>query len=145
MPLLLYASGQGPCKCPASVPWVHIWDDTRLRKWEWKGNRNMYFGPWRTRQHNSESQSTKLFKEIALAGVICNLWKATNCNLYNMALNLSRKVLRFFQMRHFKSCQKSSCSRWLAFSCPGESQLNCLKWRLDLGVSWKLWGCSPLW
>lgn len=50
--------------------------------------------------YNPRSPSTKHFRETALAEVIYNLWEATNCSLYNMAFNSSRKAACLFKRRH---------------------------------------------
>jgi hypothetical protein len=62
---------------------------------------------------NPSSQSTKHFRDSTLARMICNLWEATNCSLYNVVLNLSlRKEHSSFKMRHLIAAKLPKAIAW---------------------------------
>lgn len=61
---------------------------------------------------NAVSQSTKHLREIVLAELICNLCKATNYKLHNVALNLSRKGRCLFKLRHLKAAKLQKALAW---------------------------------
>ena len=101
---------EGLVKTRVRWPGLGTWD-VYLSGGEREGGEDMS-NPWTTMTGNPVSQSTKHLREIVLAGLICNLWEATNCKLHNVALNLSRRVPCLFKMRHLKDAKLPKALAW---------------------------------